>query len=232
MTRARLSIVIPAYNEARFIGALLARVRAVDLEPLSLSKELIVVDDGSSDRTAAIARGVPGVEVVELPSNRGKGEAVRAGLARATGDYVIIQDADLEYDPEDYLPMLHALLGGRADVVYGSRYLDRGRRTGQSLAAYVGGRSLSIVCWLTTTTYLTDTATALKLLPGSLLAALHLETNGFEMDYEITAKVLARGLRIVEVPIRYEPRTKAEGKKVRARDWLLAARTFMRYRKG
>jgi glycosyltransferase involved in cell wall biosynthesis len=227
-----LSIVIPAYNEERFIGTLLDQVRAVDLASLGVAKQIVVVDDCSGDRTASIAAGRPGVLVHRMPVNGGKGRAVRTGIELATGDYLIIQDADLEYDPRDYVPMVQAILDGQADVVYGSRYLGRGRHRGQSLPAYLGGRSLSLVMLLTTGHYLTDTVTALKLFPRKLLPDLHLETSGFETDHEITAKVLARGLRIAEVPVRYYPRSKAEGKKIGLRDWFIGARTFWRYRRG
>lgn len=227
-----LSIVIPAYNEERFIGELLARIDAVDLGPLGLQKEIIVVDDCSTDRTAAIASSVPGVQLHRMDRNGGKGRAVRAGIAAATGDYLIIQDADLEYDPQDYIPMVQALLAGTADVVYGSRYLRTGRHANQSLTAYLGGRSLSVVAWLFTGAYLTDTVTALKLFHRERLAALPLETNGFELDHEITARMLARGARIAEVPIRYYPRSREEGKKIGLRDWFIGARTFFKYRRG
>jgi dolichol-phosphate mannosyltransferase len=227
-----LSIVIPAYNEERYIGELLAQVRNVDLEGLGVGKEIIVVDDCSTDRTSAIAGAVPGVRLHRMEVNGGKGRAVRAGIDLATGDYLIIQDADLEYDPRDYVPMVQAILEGRGDVVYGSRYLGRGRHAQQSLAAYAGGRSLSLVMLACTGHTVTDTVTALKLFPRDLLPSLHLETTGFETDHEITAKVLARGLRIVEVPVRYYPRSREEGKKIGLSDWFKAVRTFWRYRNG
>jgi glycosyltransferase involved in cell wall biosynthesis len=239
----RLSIVIPAYNEERFIGDLLGQIAAVDLSRLQIEKEIIVVDDHSRDRTGEIAAAVAGVTVIRHEVNGGKGRAVRTGIARAGGDYLIIQDADLEYDPRDYVPMLDVLLSGRADAVYGSRYLPdpgRGRlynlamarHAGQGWAAYLGGRSLSVVAWLCTGTLLTDTVTALKLFHRKMLAELTLETTGFELDHEITSKYLARGHRIVEVPIRYYPRSKAEGKKIGLRDWFRGTRTFVRYRRG
>ena len=128
--------------------------------------------------------------------------------------------------------MLEALLSGRADIVYGSRYLGRGRHANQSLAAYLGGRSLSAVAWLFTGRYLTDTVTALKLFSRADLASLPLETTGFELDHEITARMLARGRRIVEVPIRYYPRSREEGKKIGPRDWFIGTRTFWKYRNG
>jgi dolichol-phosphate mannosyltransferase len=227
-----LSIVIPAYNEERFIGTLLEQIRAVDLEPLGIAKEIIVVDDCSTDRTAQIAASVPGVTLKRMPVNGGKGRAVRAGIELATGDYLIIQDADLEYDPNDYAPMLQALLSDRGDVVYGSRYLGRGRHANQSLAAYLGGRSLSLAAWIFTRRYLTDTVTALKLFHRKQLATVPLETTGFELDHEITAKMAHRGARIVEVPIHYSPRSREEGKKIGLRDWFIAVRTFLRYRNG
>ena len=227
-----LSIVIPAYNEERFIGTLLEQVLAVDLAALGVEKEIIVVDDGSTDATSVVVAAVPGVRLHRMARNGGKGQAVRAGIDRATGDYLIIQDADLEYNPQDYVPMMRALLAGPADVIYGSRYLGRGRHANQSLAAFVGGRSLSLVMLACTGQYLTDTVTALKLFPRTLLAQLNLETTGFETDHEITAKVLARGLRIAEVPVRYFPRSKAEGKKIGPRDWFIAAKSFWGYRNG
>jgi glycosyltransferase involved in cell wall biosynthesis len=227
-----LSVVIPAYNEERFVGALLEKIKAVDLAPLGYAMELIVVDDCSKDRTAAIVAAVPHVHLIRMDKNGGKGRAVRAGIAAATGELLIIQDADLEYDPQDYLPMVRALVEGPADIVYGSRYLGRGRHDNQSLAAYLGGRSLSLIAWVFTGASLTDTVTAFKLFRRTDIAALPLETSGFELDHEITARMAARGKTIVEVPIRYYPRSREEGKKIGARDWFIAVRTFWRYRKG
>jgi dolichol-phosphate mannosyltransferase len=238
-----LSIVIPAYNEERYLGTLLERIRAVDLSPLGVTTEIVVVDDCSRDRTAEIAAGVPGVILERHAKNAGKGRAVRTGLARATGEFVIIQDADLEYDPNDYAPMLEALFAGKGDVVYGSRYMQHpgrgrfcnlltGKHRGQSWPAYLGGRSLSLVALAYTGHYISDTVTALKLFPRALIAGLTLETTGFELDHEISAKVLAKGCRVVEVPISYFPRGREEGKKIGLRDWFIARRTFARYRNG
>jgi glycosyltransferase involved in cell wall biosynthesis len=227
-----LSIVIPAYNEERFIATLLQQIRDLDLAALGFTKEVIVVDDCSTDRTAEIVAEMPDVRLIRQRPNAGKGRAVRAGIAAATGELLIIQDADLEYDPRDYVPMLQALLDGRADVVYGSRYLGRGRHANQSLAAYLGGRSLSLIAWAFTGASLTDTVTAYKLFRREDIAALTLETSGFELDHELTSRMLARGKRIVEVPISYAPRSRDEGKKIGPRDWFIAVRTFWRYRKG
>jgi glycosyltransferase involved in cell wall biosynthesis len=167
--------------------------------------------------------------------NGGKGRAVRTGIARATGDYLMIQDADLEYDPQDYVPMVKALVSNQGDVVYGSRYtkgLFGSKHAAQSWSAYLGGRSLSIAALMCTGHYLTDTVTALKLFPRQLLTEIRLQTTGFELDHEITSKVLARGCRIVEVPIQYFPRSREEGKKIGASDWIRGLRTFWRYRRG
>lgn len=237
-----LSIVMPAYNEERFVGTLIERIKAIDLRPVGFAPQLIVVDDGSRDRTAEIVSAIPDVHLVRKP-NGGKGSAVIAGIAAATGDYVMIQDADLEYDPRDYVPMLEPVAAGRATIVYGSRYLKHpgsgalrnlvsGRHPQQSLTAYLGGQSLSFIGLLFTGRYLTDTVTALKLFPRPLLIELGLQSPGFELDHEITAKVLARRHAILEVPIRYYPRSRAEGKKIGLRDWFRAIHTFRRYRGG
>jgi dolichol-phosphate mannosyltransferase len=238
-----LSIIIPAYNEERFIGTLLPQIRAVDLSRFALRKELIVVDDCSRDRTPEIVAAVAGVTLHRHEKNQGKGAAVRTGLSRATGQYVMIQDADLEYDPNDYIPMVEALLGAKADAVYGSRYLKYpgagfvknllgAKHANQSWTAFLGGQSLSFVALAFTGRYLTDTVTALKLFRREVIAPLELVTTGFELDHELTAKLLSRGARIVEVPIGYAPRTKEEGKKIGLKDWFRAVRTFARFRRG
>ncbi|MBS1788233.1 MAG: glycosyltransferase family 2 protein [Acidobacteria bacterium] len=243
MKNNTLSVIIPAYNEEQFIGALLEKVLAVDLSRFGLGKEIIVIDDCSKDRTAEIVRQFPEVILVRQSPNQGKGAAVRAGLAHATGDYLIIQDADLEYDPNDYVPMLAALLANGAGAVYGSRYLKHpqrgklvnlmtGKHTGQSWPAYLGGQSLSFASLMCTGNYLTDTVTALKLFRREVIQPLSLETSGFELDHEISAKVLAQGCQIEEVPIRYFPRSKEEGKKIGPRDWFVALKTFHRFRNG
>jgi glycosyltransferase involved in cell wall biosynthesis len=237
-----LSIVIPAYNEERFIGTLLERILALDLSSVGLEKEIIVVNDCSRDGTAEVVAKFP-VRLHNQPQNGGKGAAVRAGIGLATGDYLIIQDADLEYDPADYLPMFRALQQPNVDAVYGSRYMKHpgrgklvnlltGKHANQGLMAYLGGQSLSFVALLFTGGYISDTVTALKLFRTPLIQSFPLETSGFELDHEITARLLARGGTIKEVPIKYFPRSKAEGKKIGMRDWFIGTKTFWKYRKG
>jgi len=238
-----ISIVIPAYNEERFIGELLKKINQVDTISMGIEKQIIVINDCSSDRTSEIVKEFPEVTLLEHENNSGKGRAVRTGLDAATGEYIIIQDADLEYDPEDYLPMLEPLLADEADVVYGSRYMKypesgllknllTGKHAEQSWVAYLGGQSLSFIARLFVPMFITDTVTAYKLFKAPILKDMTLETTGFETDHEISCKVLAQGLRIKEVPISYYPRTVEEGKKIGLSDWFCAIKTFWKYRNG
>lgn len=238
-----LSIIIPAYNEEQFIGKLLKKVLALDLSRFGITKEIIVVNDRSTDRTAEIVETFGEVILKNQVRNSGKGEAVKAGIALAKGDYIIIQDGDLEYDPNDYIPMIETLQSNGTGAVYGSRYLKypgrgklanllTGKHPNQSWPAYIGGQSLSSVALVCTGHYLTDTVTALKLFKRDVIKPLKLETSGFELDHEISSKILARGHLIREVPISYFPRSKEEGKKIGFKDWLTALKTFYRYRNG
>jgi len=236
-----LSIVIPAYNEENFIGELLECVARVDTRALGFEKEVLVVNDGSTDATESIARRfeAAGVKCFNQVPNQGKGRAVRRGIVEARGDYILVQDADLEYDPSDYLPLLQALQTG-ADSIYGSRVLGQiraggwsitpGKNAAQGLGPWLAGVVLS--CWvlLLYRRWISDTLTAYKLYPAKVLKAMKLETSGFETDHEITAKMIRGGLRIAEVPISYRPRSQAEGKKIKARDGLIAIWTFLKFR--
>jgi dolichol-phosphate mannosyltransferase len=238
-----LSVVIPAYNEGAFIGTLLDRIMAVPTESVGFQKEIIVVDDGSKDNTGEIARSRTGVRCFTQVPNQGKGKAVQRGIRESTGDYILIQDADLEYDPNDYLPILKALNAKNADVVYGSRTLGQwtsrprrvlfpGRHAEQSLGPWVAGVLLTLWTAMIYGRWITDTLTAYKLYPGPVVKAMQLRTSGFETDHEITAKLIRLGKKIVEVPISYYPRSREEGKKIKPSDGLIAVWTLLRFRFG
>ncbi|MFH1033237.1 MAG: glycosyltransferase family 2 protein [Pseudomonadota bacterium] len=223
-----LSVIIPAYNEEAFIATLIARVRAV-----ALDKEIIVVDDGSADATAAIVEGLagPDLTLIRHGRNRGKGAAIRSGLARASGQVVIIQDADLEYDPEDYHAVAGPIMEGRARVVYGSRLMKAGNSYSY-LSFYWGGRLVSLVTNLLYGSHITDEPTCYKAFETPLLKGLDLTCTGFEFCPEVTGKLLKRGIPILEVPISYTPRDKGHGKKITFRDGLEAIWVLLKIRLG
>ena len=236
----RLSIVIPAYNEEQFLGTLLARIEAVEIASLGFEKEVIVVDDGSQDRTFEIASGRAGVRAVKQVPNQGKGAAVQRGIREATGDWVLVQDADLEYEPEDYRVLLSAIPSEGRAAVYGSRTKGQIRQSGwfrlfpgrhprQGLGSWVAGVLLTCWTFLVYGRFITDTLTAYKLYPMDVIRGFVVRTCGFETDHELTAKLIRSGVRIIEVPIRFEPRSTAEGKKIRARDGFIAVATLLRY---
>ena len=221
----KLSVVIPVYNEARTIRELLAQVRAVPLE-----KEILVVDDGSTDGTREILRdleGKDGVRVIYQPTNQGKGSAVSAGFRHATGDVVVIQDADLEYDPREYVKLLAPIEEGHADVVYGSRFLGGGAHRVLYFWHSVGNRFLTLVSNMFTNVNLTDMETCFKMFRREVVESLTIESRRFGIEPEITAKVARRGYRIYEVPISYHGRTYEEGKKIGWKDALSALWTIV-----
>ena len=229
----RLSILIPAFNEERTLATLLNRVLAADTA--GVEKELIVVDNASSDNTPAVLTAMrrlqPQLKVLTSKRNLGKGNAIRRALAEATGDWVLVQDADLEYDPADYLGLLAPALCGEATVVYGSRFLywTKGARSGYRLFCW-GNRFLT---WCANRLYgatLSDMYTCYKLVPADLMRQMNLTSDGFEIEAEVTAKLLRRRIPIREVPISYAARTRSEGKKINFLDGLVALWTLLRFR--
>jgi dolichol-phosphate mannosyltransferase len=230
VTRPLLTVIVPAYNEEGTIDDLLRCVVAAPYD-----KQIVVVDDGSTDATAEIgacwAKEDSRCELVRQHGNRGKGAAIRAGLAQARGQYTIIQDADLEYDPADYPRLLEPLLAGTADIVYGSRYLAPCIEGKQPLTFRWGVSALNLAVRALYGARLTDEATCYKVFPTALLRAMDLRCERFEFCPEVTAKACRMGLKILEVPITYRPRSIAEGKKIRWRDGWEALRTLWRWRR-
>ena len=215
------------YNEARTIEEILRQVAAVPIE-----KEILVVDDGSSDGTAEILQGWDGkngVRVIRHSENQGKGRALATAFREARGDVLIIQDADLEYDPADYPAMLRPIETGRADVVFGSRFRGSSENRVQNFWHTVGNRILTLVSNVFTDLNLTDMATCYKVFHRRVVPALDLESKRFGVDAEITVKVARRGFRIFEVPVSYFARSRAEGKKIRLRDGFSALGALVRY---
>ncbi len=226
----KVSILIPVYNEFRTLREVLERVRKANL-PEGCSKEIIVVDDGSTDGTAkTIAEYTREGIIVSLraASNAGKGAAIRAGIAMASGDIILIQDGDLEYDPADYARIVEPIVNGRAGIVYGSRFL--GKRVGMAFPNRVANWILTAAANLLYHAGITDEATAYKAFRASILRDLALECRRFEFCPEVTAKVARLGFKIAEVPISYNARGIAEGKKIRARDGFAALWTLIKYR--
>jgi glycosyltransferase involved in cell wall biosynthesis len=225
----KLSVVVPVFNERNTLVEILRRMRAVEL-PDGVEREIIVVDDGSNDGTRDVLRqlGDSTVRVVMHDVNRGKGAALRTGFAHASGEYVLVQDADLEYDPEDWPKLLNPVLRGKARVVYGSRFT--GERRNMLLLHWMGNRFLSMTTNVLYNTTLSDMETCYKLLERDLIDEMRLHSDRFDIEAEITAKILKRGIRIYEVPISYSGREFDEGKKITWRDGFSALWTLVKYR--
>jgi len=219
-----LSVIIPVYNEERTIEAIISRVNILPIE-----KEIIVVNDCSKDRTAAILSllSFNGLKVIHHVSKRGKGVAVRTGLENAAGEFVIIQDADLEYDPNDYLKLLEAVKNQEVDMVLGARFTEgySGR-----LIPKAGNRLLTGLLNMLFGVRLNDSFSCYKLMRRESILGLGLRSNSFDIEIEILAKAIKKGMRILEVPVSYNPRSYEEGKKIKIRDGLWAAIRIFKFR--
>ncbi len=222
-----LSVLIPCYNEASTIHQILDLVYAVDV-PM----ELIAVDDCSSDDTFAVLQQEalvrPNFRIVRHTTNRGKGAAIRTALEHATGEIVVIQDADMEYDPQDFYELIKPIASGRVEIVFGSRF--QGRHTGMYFWNAIGNKGLTFLTNLLFNCWISDMETCYKMMPTSVMRSLNLVSNDFRIEAEITAKVLLKGHRIYEVPISYLGRTYEEGKKMHPKYGFLTVWALFRLR--
>ncbi len=225
----KLSIIVPVYNEKVFVRDVLKRIESVPM-----NKEIIVVDDGSKDGTVDVLRDMerqnetPSARFIFCSKNQGKGAALRTGIYQATGDIVLIQDADLEYDPGDYPQLLEPILSGKADVVYGSRFLSGPHRV-LLFWHYIGNKTLTLLSNMFTNLNLTDMETGYKVFRREIFSKITLEEDRFGFEPEITAKVARLGCRVYEVPIGYYGRDYSEGKKITWKDGIAALYFIIKY---
>jgi glycosyltransferase involved in cell wall biosynthesis len=223
----KLSVVVPVYNEEKTIAEILKRVQKV-----GLADEIIVVDDGSSDGTAAIIKKLSSdrsIKFIAHPKNMGKGAAVRSGIEAASGEMILVQDADLEYYPEDYPALIKPIENGSADAVYGSRFMGGPRRT-TMFWHMVANKMLTFLTNILYNNILTDMETGYKLFRREILQGIEIRSNSFDFEPEITAKLLKRRARIFEVPITFNPRDYSEGKKIGLKDAFQALWALVKYR--
>jgi len=224
----KLSVVIPVYNEEKTIQEIIDKVMKVQPR----DKEVIVIDDCSKDGTRKILEQIrkeyPQIKVILKPENKGKGHTVAMGYKESTGEYVIVQDADLEYEPSEYQKLLRALDEEKVDVIYGSRF--SGNYEQMSTAHYFGNKLLTLITNFLYGVMLTDMETCYKLIPGDFARSLKIKSNRFDFEPEITAKILKSGLRIKEVPITYKGRKFSEGKKITWKDGFAAILSLIKFR--
>ena len=229
----KISIIIPAFNEEKTIAAVIRRVEAVVLG--GMKKEIIVVNDASTDRTSEVLKDFRNIQVISHVRNAGKGAALSTGINAATGDMVIFQDADLEYTPEDYPVMIQPLIDGRCDAVMGSRFLRErpvfwGKRRSPYLNHYIGNLLIILITNFLYGKRFTDYEGCYKAFTRSILLDTPIQSTGFEFDNELMCKLMRKGVRIGEVPIQYHPRTYAQGKKITWRHGMMMLWTIVKWR--
>jgi len=224
----KLSIIVPVYNEEKTLEKILDRVKAVKL---SIEKEIIIIDDFSSDSTREILKKIkdPQIKVIYHEKNQGKGSAIRTGIKYTTGDIFIIQDADLEYSPEEYPQLIQPILDGKTQVVYGSRY--KGKKSGKNIMIHLwGNKILTLITKILYLQNISDMETCYKVFKKDVLEGIRLKAKRFDFEPEITAKIIKKGYKIYEVPITYRSRLFDEGKKITWKDGVKALFYLIKYR--
>lgn len=225
----KLSILIPVYNEENTIKKIIDIITKVDIG--DIKKEIVVVDDGSKDNTLEVLKKIKGIKLIGHKKNSGKGAAIKTAIKHATGDIIIIQDADLEYDPNEYGVLIKPIIEKKAKVVYGSRRLKKSNRKHSGLSFYIGGVSLTLLTnILYPSAHITDEPTCYKVFRADILKNIKLKCKRFEFCPEVTAKVIKMGIKIKEVPISYYPRSVKEGKKINWKDGIEAVWTLLKFR--
>jgi len=218
----KISVIIPVYNEAATCLDLINRVKAVSLE-----KEIIVVDDGSTDGTSELLSQMECITLLTHTINQGKGAAIQTAVEHISGDVVILQDGDLEYNPEEYHALVESIKNGKVDIVFGSRWL--GKNNPWSFH-YLGNKLITLFSNIINQRWVNDMASCYKAIPADIFRNLELKSNGFGLEAEITAKVFRKGFKVKEVPISYDRRTSAQGKKLRLKDGFISALACLRFR--
>lgn len=223
--KLKLSIIIPVYNEERTLKEVIHKIKMIDIE-----KEIIIVDDGSCDKTRKILDNIrdDSIKIISHPYNRGKGAAIKTALDFINGDIVIIQDADLEYNPDEHINLVEPIKNNIADIVYGSRFLAKKKVT--TTFHFFVNRFLTLITNLLFNSSLTDMETCYKVFKTKIIKELNLESNGFEIEAELTIKALKKGYKIYEIPITYRSRSYHDGKKITWKDGIKTLITILKYR--